>query len=326
MKILRTLPGLAVIWLIGCVGDEPSPAESSGDTTSATSTDSSTGSATDGATVSDTDTSESKDDGELEFQPLTLSGSPGSSGSAGSDTDSAAGLSSEELIQSVMDNLKPLQIMLGQWRGTTRKEFEGFKAVDSHEWIWDLQGDRNRPALAVKSDKSPYLRTARLTWEPNDRKFRLTATDAEGTVRVFSGDYTDPVHEIIGPDDKPHRVFRLELTQTSDSVEKTGGEVWQVAFAQQENNRYLLEVSKRRGSAKFRRYDTVSTQRHGTSFALSDEDYGEKTCIISQGLGTMSVSWKGKSYWVCCSGCKAAFEEDPETWIARAEKRAAEKQ
>lgn len=62
---------------------------------------------------------------------------------------------------------------------------------------------------------------------------------------------------------------------------------------------------------------TVNTQREGTSFALSDTDYGEKTCIISQGLGTISVSHNGKSYWVCCTGCKAAFEDEPEKWIAK---------
>ncbi|MBC8117186.1 MAG: YHS domain-containing protein [Candidatus Saccharimonas sp.] len=41
--------------------------------------------------------------------------------------------------------------------------------------------------------------------------------------------------------------------------------------------------------------------------------------MISQGLGTISVSYKGKSYWVCCSGCKAAFDDEPEKWIAKFE-------
>jgi YHS domain-containing protein len=36
------------------------------------------------------------------------------------------------------------------------------------------------------------------------------------------------------------------------------------------------------------------------------------------------VSHKGKTFWVCCSGCKAAFDAEPEVWIARAEQRAAE--
>ena len=65
--------------------------------------------------------------------------------------------------------------------------------------------------------------------------------------------------------------------------------------------------------------DTIGCQRTGTSFALSDSDYGEKTCVISQGLGTTAVSFQGKTYWVCCSGCKAAFEEEPAKWIARFE-------
>ncbi|MBR9804101.1 YHS domain-containing protein [bacterium] len=50
-----------------------------------------------------------------------------------------------------------------------------------------------------------------------------------------------------------------------------------------------------------------------------DEGYGEKTCIISGGLGTITVSHNGQTYYVCCTGCKAAFEDDPERWIARAE-------
>ncbi|MEZ6130189.1 MAG: hypothetical protein R3C59_16005 [Planctomycetaceae bacterium] len=265
----------------------------------------------------------SVDDGDdFDFAPLSTSAA--GSGTSKADTRSAgeAPLSEDAGIRAVMLKLKPLQVMLGQWRGTTRKEYDGFKAVDSHEWIWDLKTHPQQPALVVQSDRSPYLKTASLTWNVARSEFQLTATDSSGVTREFAGDYTDPVHEIVGPDDRLHRVFRLQLTQTDQSAERTGGDVWQIAFVQQENNRYLLEVDKRRGSADFRRYDTVSTQREGTSFAISDSDYGEKSCIISQGLGTIAVSHKGRTYWVCCSGCKAAFEDDPETWIARAEKRA----
>ena len=66
------------------------------------------------------------------------------------------------------------------------------------------------------------------------------------------------------------------------------------------------------------RLDTIAHQRQGTSFALSDADYGEQSCIITGGLGTATVAYKGKTYWVCCSGCRAAFEENPEKWIAAA--------
>ena len=89
-------------------------------------------------------------------------------------------------------------------------------------------------------------------------------------------------------------------------------------FNQQRNDRYLMELYKKRG-ANFARFETVATQREGTSFALSDDDYGERKCVISGGLGTIQVSYQGKSYWVCCTGCQAAFDEDPATWIAEFE-------
>lgn len=259
------------------------------------------------------------DDDTDEFVPLSL-GSPSKTG-ADDSANTKQPVDSEQQISEVMEALKPLQVMLGKWSGKTRLDFDGFKAVDQHEWIWDLQSNPDQPALKISSDASPYLKDAWLTWDRQQSVFLLAATDKAGVTREFSGTYTDPVHEIVGPDEKLHKVFRLELTQTPESQTSVDGPHFQLAFAQQENNRYLLEVGRRRGKAAFRRYDTVSTQREGTSFAVSDSDYGDKTCIISQGLGTISVSYEGKSYWVCCSGCKAAFESDPATWIARDIKR-----
>ena len=256
----------------------------------------------------------------IEFKPLQLSGLPGTDDAAHANT-AAAGKSVEVRIREIISALQPLQVLLGQWRGTTRREYENFKAVDSHEWVWDLRTKPDEPALVITSDKSPYIRTARITWSAPEQQFVMIATDAAGVARTLAGTFTDPPHEIVGSDDKPHRVYRLEFNQ-ADSSSSAGSDQWQLAFEQQENNRYLLEVAKRRGTAAFARFDTVSTQREGTSFAISDSGYAEKTCIISEGLGTMEVTWKGRSYWVCCTGCKAAFEDDPETWIARAAEKA----
>jgi len=252
-----------------------------------------------------------------EFRPLALSGLGPAQSKSG---DSATQMTASQKIQSVISHLQPIQILLGKWRGTTRREYESFKAVDSHEWVWDLRTNPEQPALVMASDKSPYLRSSRLSWDIAAEKFILTGLDADGRERRFTGDFTETPHEVTGSDDKQHRVFRLELSENDSAT----GEQWQLAIAQQENNRYLLEVGKRRGKAEFARFDTVSTQRDGTSFALSDTGYAERTCIISEGLGTTEVTWKGRSYWVCCSGCKAAFDEDPDTWIARAAERAKE--
>ena len=304
--------------IAGCSGDSASP-------TTATESGNSAASQTrtvESQSVTATPTLQTTSDeparqGEpkFEFKPLTLSGVTGTATDA---TNAGSQLDPEKQIQTIISKLQPLQVLLGQWRGTTRRDYENFKAVDNHEWVWDLRSKPDQPALTIQSDKSPYIKTARLTWDTVQGKFVLTVVDPPGVTREFSGDFTDPVHEIVGSDDKLHKVFRLEFDQNDIG---DNSEVWQFAFAQQENNRYLLEVAKRRGKANFARFDTVSTQREGTSFAISDTGYAEKTCIISEGLGTMEVTYKGRSYWVCCTGCKAAFEEDPATWIARAAKK-----
>ncbi|MCA9037870.1 MAG: hypothetical protein KDA91_22230, partial [Planctomycetaceae bacterium] len=262
-------------------------------------------------------------DQEVTFEPLSLNALGGGSVNATGASETNA----EASIRSIMQHLKPLQVMLGGWRGTTRREYEGFKAVDNHEWIWDLRTNPSQPALIIESDKSPYLRKGRITWDESRGQFALQATDGEGITRDFYGRFTEPVQEVVGSDDKLHRVFRLQFDQDAetDVDGSQPNDFWQIAFAQQDNNRYLLEVAHRRAKTDFRRYDTVSTQREGTSFAINDSDYGEKTCIISEGLGTIQVSYKGRDYWVCCTGCKAAFDEDPEKWIARAAERDKEK-
>ena len=79
-----------------------------------------------------------------------------------------------------------------------------------------------------------------------------------------------------------------------------------------------MEVSKKKSNG-LQKVDVVGTQRAGTSFAANDADYKDRMCVVSGGLGTTTVSYKGKSYYVCCTGCKAAFEDDPATWIAEFE-------
>lgn len=204
--------------------------------------------------------------------------------------------------------------MLGSWKGTTQKEFGDFKALDEPEWVWDFQTDPAQPAMVMTSQASPYFQSLRLTYlTPKDR-YQLTLTSPQQQTRVFAGTFSQPVEEFQGDDKRLHRRYKLEFTEVDPTDDK---DAWQVVFNQQENNRYLVELSKARGS-RFMRFDTVATQRQGTSFALNDADYGERACIITGGLGTSTVSHAGKTYWVCCSGCRAAFEENPEKWIAAA--------
>ena len=98
-----------------------------------------------------------------------------------------------------------------------------------------------------------------------------------------------------------------------------------VKLTQRDRNRMWMEVYQRSGK-NLRLQDNVASQRDGTSFALAETNYGDRECIVSQGLGTMTVSYMGRTYYVCCSGCQAAFNDDPTFWINKAlERKKAEK-
>ncbi|MBA4031516.1 MAG: hypothetical protein C0478_11600 [Planctomyces sp.] len=234
------------------------------------------------------------------FQPIQL---------GATSTTGASSAADEGKLDSVMDALKPLQVLLGRWKGNARKAL-----LDQPEWVWDLTTDPRQPALVIKSPDGKYIREGRLTFQIDDQTYRLTTTDAEGITRSWKGNFTREVQDVAGDDDKLQRTYKLEFVE---SPLVASDEVWKLALSQQDNNRYLIELDRQRGAGTFVRVDTVNTQREGTSFALSDSDYGDKECIISQGLGTISVAYKGQSYWVCCTGCKSAFEDDPERWLAK---------
>jgi len=292
---------LGVVGLVttGCDAPPSAPAPSSS-ASSAASADGSSQAKAAGTTEVASDDAKPK---RKSYKPVEL----GSSGSS----SSASAADSGEKFASVRSALKPLQILIGSWNGTSRNA-----ALDQPGWAWDLKTDPKQPALKIKSEKGKYIREGRLTFHPSSQEYEFTATDGDGKQHNFRGTFSEPVQDVPGDDKKLQRTYKLQLTeQEADST----GEQWRLVINQQENNRYILEVDRKRGTGSFNRVDTINTQREGTSFALSDTDYGDKTCIISQGLGTISVSYNGKSYWVCCSGCKAAFDEEPERWIAKFE-------
>ncbi len=218
-----------------------------------------------------------------------------------------------EQRKQVVAAMNGIQVVLGSWRGTTNKEVGDFKALEAPNWVWDFRTDRGQPALVMKSEKSQYVTAARLTYLTDRQLYQMTAMDKEGKSRTLEGQLTSPVEEFEGDDRRVHRKYKLQLTEVGDAKDAL-----QLTLNQQDNNRYLFEVERKKGN-RFMRVDTVGTQREGSSFALNDEDYKDKTCVISGGLGTSQVSYNGKSYWVCCSGCKAAFDEEPARWVAEFE-------
>src|SRR5436190_1516789 len=71
---------------------------------------------------------------------------------------------------------------------------------------------------------------------------------------------------------------------------------------------------KRDGKPSFSRLYQVGATKEGMPLATR-EGSGGPECIVSGGQGTIKVMYKGQTYFVCCSGCKTAFLDEPEKFI-----------
>ena len=85
--------------------------------------------------------------------------------------------------------------------------------------------------------------------------------------------------------------------------------------------RFVLLLESRRGS-RFRRQVEIGYTRAGER--LAKVGVSGPQCIVTGGRGTIAVRHDGRTYYVCCSGCRQAFERHPEKIIADAKARAAQ--
>ncbi len=90
------------------------------------------------------------------------------------------------------------------------------------------------------------------------------------------------------------------------------------------SNRYLFRYeSKPSERTRYKKIYQVGVTKKDVPFAGKGDSYPE--CIVSGGRGTMAVSFKGKTYYVCCTGCRNEFNDNPEKYIKEYEAKQAKK-
>lgn len=130
--------------------------------------------------------------------------------------------------------------------------------------------------------------------------FTFEATLADGTTRAFSGKSAG--------EGKP-------LALTADAGAPAQG-LRRITLTPLHDTRLLvlLEAEDPERHA-FSRLGEVGYTREGVAFAAG-ESY--PLCIVTEGRGSIPVSYKGKTYYVCCSGCRDLFHDNPEAVLAEA--------
>jgi YHS domain-containing protein len=196
--------------------------------------------------------------------------------------------------------LAPFNSRVGKWNGVgmPRRGSNQGAWQETAEWIWDFSG--HDVAVRIDVEKGKLAKTLRLTFDPAAKQYVGTLTPAEGPEETYRGKFQK--------DDL------LVLTA------QDGDEVRQISITLLNDKRTLILFERKLATASsFNRVAEVGYTREGTRLATSGTSGPE--CIVTGGTGTIEVKYKGQTYYVCCTGCKQAFQDDPEGVIAEAAER-----
>jgi YHS domain-containing protein len=209
--------------------------------------------------------------------------------------------------------LQPFNVLVGSWKGSgapegTKEERSAGAWDETIAWEWKF---KDQDAwLVVTFTKGKYFTKGELRYTPDkDAKdpaprFTLTLTGTDKSATTYVGNLSDK-----------DKVLALTRTDGPASEEQ------RLVFNLLHHNRYLYRVETRPANTTvaFTKKYQVGATKEGVAFA--DVPKGPE-CIVSGGQGTIKVTYKGKEYWVCCTGCRDEFKADPEKYIKEAEAKA----
>jgi len=200
--------------------------------------------------------------------------------------------------------LTKVQWVVGDWRGTgqIRRNSGQGSWLEECGWSWKF-GDEQM-ALAFKIDDAKYFRDGLLQWNGTSKEYELLAREAKEGKSVK---YTGQLHEgklILETSDVPAKLpARLSFRQVA------GGD------------RLIVLYERRLGTNRFLRMSEVGYTRSGSNFGKGTNFI---ECVVTGGVGTIPVVHEGKTYYVCCTGCKEYFDSDPAGVLAEYRERKAE--
>jgi YHS domain-containing protein len=202
--------------------------------------------------------------------------------------DQGAGQIAKEALQALND-------FIGGWKGNGSVEKDARATwKETVRWSWRFKGDDAWLVLEIAGGK--YLTGGELRYLVDQKRYQLTARDKDGKKVVYEGELKKGRLILERLDPKTRETQQLKMNLAG------GGIRFIYALAHRPANRTL-----------FTNDFQVACTKEGETFGAKEH---KNECVVSGGLGTMAVSHKGETYWVCCSGCRDAFNENPEKYIA----------
>lgn len=199
--------------------------------------------------------------------------------------------------------LQPFNDLIGEWKGTgvpkgtPQQQQKGFW-VENMDWVWKFKDGDAWLACHISNGKH-YVK-AELRYLPDKNQYELTLRTVDKKTVVFVGTFEDK-----------------QLTVQRDDPDTK--ETQKLSIRLLHHNRFLYQYDvKPEDKTFYTKVYQVGVTKLGEDFATGD---GRPECIVTGGLGTMTVKYKSETYYVCCTGCRDEFVRDPQKYIDLAAKK-----
>ena len=195
-------------------------------------------------------------------------------------------------------SLAALQDYVGTWKGAgqVRRGSTQGAWIEESEWVW--QFNKQGAAIVQKSVKGKFVRQLELRAAQQQGAFVATVKTPQGAELQFAGKLDDSGRLVLVNKDPQNQV----VGRISIRIVAAG-------------KRMIVMYEKLLTGTLYTRLGELGSTRKGSMFG------GGATmieCIVSGGKGTIPVMFNGKTYYVCCSGCRDYFNDNAAEVVAAA--------
>jgi YHS domain-containing protein len=209
----------------------------------------------------------------------------------------------------------PFEYLIGRWNGqgvpkdNPAKQFRGW--TETHTWAWAFaQGKLAGMTLTIDGGK--VLASGKLTYDVGRKLFHLDGIEPapsrekltfEGNLDK-TGKYLvlDHVAAAVGKPGKSPGALRLSIWPNANFIRYT-----------------MAHELKEPGSIQFTRLIEVGLTKDGESLAGAASGTSEPPrCVVTGGAASMTMTYQGRTFPICCTGCRDEFNENPEKYIKKA--------
>jgi len=204
--------------------------------------------------------------------------------------------------------LAKVQALVGQWRGTGQPQRGSNKGawIEQADWAWKFSD--SGAVLSAKVSDGKYFRAIQVQAGEKPGEYRLVATLPDDKTEAIYRGVLDGEDKLVLTAEQPS-----ELVPARISLRFVAG------------GDRLLVLYERKSSLgeQLVRLAEVGYTRQGSGFGKGSNG---PECVVTGGLGTIAVTHEGKTYYVCCTGCRDYFNENPTEVLAEySARKAAEK-